>query len=127
MNPSDEVEVAHIERAVRAAGQGHRGKQHHVPGCTVAARTTGDTPVEAIAHYSADDRRLLGEEDVLPVSLVQDPLGERKAINSLKAVITTSDVIPHIHMISSQWQSMNMISFFELSLLATFLFSFFLM
>lgn len=78
MDPADEVEVPHIERAIGAGGQRHGGEQHHVPGCTAAARTTGDAPVETVAHHAADDGRLLGEEDVFPVSLVKDSLGERR-------------------------------------------------
>lgn len=102
MNPADEVEIPHIERAIRATGKCHRGKQHHVPGCTAAARTTGDAPVETIPHYSTDDRRLLGEEDVFPISLVKDSWGEGKAVNSLKAVITVSDGVSHEHIIFFQ-------------------------
>lgn len=72
MDPADKVEVPHVERAIRAAGQCHRGKQHHVPRSTAAGWTTGDAPVKTISHHSADNRRLLGEEDVLPVSFVKD-------------------------------------------------------
>lgn len=79
MDPADEVEVPDIERAIRAAGQRHRGKQHHIPGCTTAAWTTGDAPVETIAHYSGDDRGLLGEEDIFPISLVKDSWGQMNA------------------------------------------------
>lgn len=84
MNPADEVEVPHVERAVRAAGQCHGGKQHHVPSSASAAWPAGDAPVKTIPHHSADDRRLLGEEDVFPVSLVKDSWGGRNAINTLK-------------------------------------------
>lgn len=72
MHPADEVEVPYVEGAVRAAGQCHRGKQHHVTRCTTAARTARDAPVETIPHYGADDWRLLGEEHVFPISLVKD-------------------------------------------------------
>lgn len=72
MDPADEVEVPHVERAIRSAGQCYRGEQHHVPSGTTAAGTTGDAPVKTIPHHSTDDRRLLGEEDVLPVSFVKD-------------------------------------------------------
>lgn len=72
MHPADEVEVPHVEGAVRAAGQCHRGKQHHVTGCATATWTTWDAPVETISHNSADDRGLLGEEHVFPISLVKD-------------------------------------------------------
>lgn len=79
MDSPDEVEVPDIERAIRAAGQRHRGKQHHVPGRTAAAWTAGDTPVETVTHYSGDDRGLLGEEDVFPISLVKDSWGQTNA------------------------------------------------
>lgn len=88
MNPADEVEVPHVERAVRAACQCHGGKQHHVPSCATAAWTAGDTPVKTIPHHSADHRRLLGEEDVFPVSFVKDSWGRRNAINTLEALKT---------------------------------------
>lgn len=79
MDPADEVEVPNIERTIRAAGQCHRGKQHHVPGRTTAAWTTGDAAVETIAHYGADDRGLLREKDVFPISLVKDSWGQTNA------------------------------------------------
>lgn len=88
MNPADEVEVPDVERAIRAAGQCHGGKQHHVPSCATAAWPAGDAAVKTIPHHSADDRRLLGEEDVFPVSLVKDSCGGRNAINTLKALKT---------------------------------------
>lgn len=72
MDSADEVEVPHIERAIRTAGQCHWGKQHHVLSSTTAAWTTGDAAIKTIPHHSADDRRLLGEEDVLPISFVKD-------------------------------------------------------
>lgn len=78
MDPADEVEVADVEGAVRAAGKRHGGKQHHVPGGAAAARSTGDAAVEAVAHHGADDGRLLGEIDVLPVPFVQDPCTEQQ-------------------------------------------------
>lgn len=77
MDPADEVEVPHVEGAVRAAGQRHGSKQHHVPGGAGAAWTAGDAPVETIPHHGADDGRLLGEEHVLPVALVKDSWGGR--------------------------------------------------
>lgn len=78
MDPADEVEVPHVEGAVGAGGQRHGSKQHHVPGGPAAARTAGDTPVETVPHHGADDGRLLGEEDVLSVSLVKDSWGGKK-------------------------------------------------
>lgn len=78
MDPADEVEVAHVEGAVGPTGQRHGSKQHHVPGGAAAARTAGDAPVKAVPHHGADDGRLLGEEDVLSVSLVKDSWGGRE-------------------------------------------------
>jgi len=72
VDPADEVEVPHVEGAVRAAGQCHRGKQHHVPRCATAAWAAGYAAVETIPHNSVDDRGLLGEEDVFPISFVKD-------------------------------------------------------
>lgn len=70
MDLADEVEVPYVERAIRAAGQRHWGKQHHVPGCTTAAWTAGDAPIKTIPHHGCDDRGLLGQEDIFPISLV---------------------------------------------------------
>lgn len=81
MNPANEIEVPHVERAVGATGQCHRGKQHHIPRNTTAAWTAGDTPVKTIPHHSADDWRLLREEDVLPVSFVKDSWGGENFIS----------------------------------------------
>lgn len=72
MDPPDEVEVSDVKGTVGAAGQGHGREQHHVPSSAAAARTTGDAPVKTVPHHSADDRRLLGQEDVLPISFVKD-------------------------------------------------------
>lgn len=107
MDPADEIEVPHVEGAIRAAGQCHGGEQHHVPSGATAAWTTGDAPVKTIPHHSADDRGLLGEEDVFPVSLVQDSCGGRSVINTLKApkthflnqLLTMSDGILYVHTI----------------------------
>lgn len=86
MHPADEVEVPHVERAIRAAGQCHGGKQHHVPSGATTAWTAGDAPIKTIPHHSADDRRLLGEEDVFPISLVKDSWGGGRAVNTLQAL-----------------------------------------
>lgn len=72
MDPTDEVKVADIKGTIGAAGQGHGGKQHHVSSSAAAAGTTGDAPVKTIPHHSADDRRLLGKEHILPISFVKD-------------------------------------------------------
>lgn len=71
MDPTDEVEVPDVKGTIGAAGQSHWCEQHHVPCSTAAARTTGDAPVKTVAHHSADYRRLLGQEDILPISFVK--------------------------------------------------------
>lgn len=80
VDPANEVEVPHVEGAVWATGERHGGKQHHVSGCSAAAGTTGDTAVETVPHDGADDRGLLGEEDIFPVSFVEDSCGGGKAL-----------------------------------------------
>lgn len=72
VDPTDEVEVPYVKGTIGAAGQGHRGEQHHVPCSAAAAGTTGDAPVKTIPHHSADYWRLLGQEHVLPISFVKD-------------------------------------------------------
>lgn len=72
MDPTDEVEVPDVQGTIGAAGQSHRSEQHHVPRSTAAARTTGDAAVKTVAHHGADYRRLLGQEDVLPIAFVKD-------------------------------------------------------
>lgn len=72
MDPTDEVKVPDVKGTVRAAGEGHRGEQHHVSSSAAAAGTTGDAPVKTVPHHGADNRRLLGQENVLPISFVKD-------------------------------------------------------
>lgn len=72
MDPADEVKVPNVKGTIGATGQGHRGEQHHVSSSAAAAGTTGDAPVKTVPHHSANDRRLLGQEDVLPISFVKD-------------------------------------------------------
>lgn len=79
MDPANEVKVPHVERAVGAASQRHGGKQHHVPSRAAAARATRDAPIEAVPHHGADNRGLLGQEDVFSIPFVKDSWGERNA------------------------------------------------
>lgn len=72
VDPTDKVEVPDVKGTIGAAGQGHGCEQHHVPRSTAAARTTWHAPVKTVAHHSADYRRLLGQEDVFPISFVKD-------------------------------------------------------
>lgn len=70
-DPSDVVEISHVEAAVGAAREGHGGQELVAIGEAVAAGT-GNAPAAPIAHDAPDDRRLLRHKLVLPVSLVQD-------------------------------------------------------
>ncbi|TNN40064.1 hypothetical protein EYF80_049759 [Liparis tanakae] len=96
VDPADEVEVAHVERAVGPAGQRHGGEQHHVAGGAAAARAAGDAPVEAVAHHGADDGRLLGEEHVLSVALVENSWGrgERNERNKSSKKVPATHFYP---------------------------------
>lgn len=85
MDPANEVEVPHVERAVGAAGQCHGGKEHHVPSRAAAAGATRDAPVEAVPHHSADNRGLLGQEDIFSIPFVKDSCGEGNAEVTSKA------------------------------------------
>lgn len=77
MDPTDEVKVPDVKGTVGAAGQGHRGEQHHVSSSAAAAGATGDAPVKTVPHHGADDGRLLGQENVLPIPFVKDSWGDR--------------------------------------------------
>lgn len=70
-DPSDVVEISHVEAAVGAAREGHGGQELVAVSEAVAAGT-GNAPAAPIAHDAPDDRRLLRHKLVLPVSLVQD-------------------------------------------------------
>lgn len=72
MDPTDEVKVPDVKGSVGAAGQGHRGEQHHVSSSAAAAGTTRDAPIKTVPHHGADDGRLLGQENILPISFVKD-------------------------------------------------------
>lgn len=90
MDPTDEVEVPDVQGTIGAAGQSHWSEQHHVPCSTAAARTTGDAAVKTVAHHGADYRRLLGEEDVLPIAFVKDSWKKKQA--HVKGCITAVSV-----------------------------------
>lgn len=57
-DPSDVVEISHIEAPVRATGQGHRG-QELVPVSKAVAAGAGDASPASVAHDAPDDRGLL--------------------------------------------------------------------
>ena len=62
----------HVQAPVRAAGQSHGGQQL-VPVSQAVAAGAGDAAPAPVAHHAADYRRLLGDEDVLPVPHVKNP------------------------------------------------------
>lgn len=70
-DPSDVIEVSHIEAPIGATGEGHGGQELVAISKTVAAGA-GDAPPAPVAHDAADDRGLLGHELVLPIPFVQD-------------------------------------------------------
>ena len=71
-DPPHVVEVPHVQTPVRAAGQSHGGQQL-VPVSQPVAAGAGDAAAAPVAHHAADYRRLLGDEDVLPVPHVKNP------------------------------------------------------
>ena len=81
-DPSDVVEISHIEAAVGTAREGHGGQELVAVGEAVAAGT-GNAPAAPVAHDAPDDRWLLRHKLVLPVSLVQDAWGEGRGAESL--------------------------------------------
>ena len=81
-DPSDVVEISHIEAAVGTARQGHGGQELVAVGEAVAAGT-GNAPAAPVAHDAPDDRWLLRHKLVLPVSLVQDAWDEGRGAESL--------------------------------------------
>ena len=56
-DPSDVVEISHVEAAVGAAREGHGGQELVAVGEAVAAGT-GNAPAAPIAHDAPDDGRL---------------------------------------------------------------------
>lgn len=70
-DPSDVVEISHIEAPVRATRQGHRGQELVAVSKAVAAGA-GDASPAPIAHDTPDDRGLLRHELVLSIPFVQD-------------------------------------------------------
>lgn len=81
-DPSDVVEISHVEAAVGAAREGHGGQELVAVGEAVAAGT-GNAPAAPVAHDAPNDRWLLRHKLVLPVSLVQDAWDEGRGAESL--------------------------------------------
>lgn len=73
-DPPHVVEVAHVQAAVGAAGQRHRGQQLVSVGQAIAAGA-GDAAPPAVAYHAADHWRLLGDEHVLPVAHMKNTWG----------------------------------------------------
>lgn len=77
-DPSDVVEISHIEAPVRATRESHGGQQLVAIGKAIAAGA-GDAPPAPVAHDAPDDRWLLGYELVLPIPFVQDAWNKESA------------------------------------------------
>lgn len=70
-DPSDVVEISHIEAPVGATGEGHGGQELVAISKAIAAGA-GDASAAPIAHDAPDDRWLLRHELVLSIPFVQD-------------------------------------------------------
>lgn len=80
-DPSDVVEVPHIEAPVGAAREGHGGQELVAISKAVAAGA-GDASPAPVAHDAPDDRWLLRHKLVLPVPFVQDAWDKDKRAES---------------------------------------------
>lgn len=83
-DPSDVVEISHIEAAVGAARQGHGG-QELVAVSKAVATGAGDASPAPIAHDAPDDGGLLRHKLVLPIPFVQDACEETENRITLRA------------------------------------------
>lgn len=81
-DPSDVVEISHVEAPVGAAREGHGGQELVAVGKAVAAGA-GDASPAPVAHDAPDDRRLLRHKLVLPVPFVQDAWDKDRRTESL--------------------------------------------
>lgn len=82
-DPSDVVEVSHIEAPVGATREGHGGQELVAVSKAVAAGA-GDASPAPVAHDAPDDRGLLRHKLVLPIPFVQDAWGKDKRAESPK-------------------------------------------
>lgn len=74
---SDVIEVANVQAAINAPCKSNRSQQFVSLRLPITART-GDASASAITHYGADNGRKLGEEDILTISLIQNPWDTRE-------------------------------------------------
>lgn len=74
-DPSDVVEISHVEATVGATRQGHGGQELVAVSKAVTAGA-GDASPASIAHDAPDDGGLLRHKLVLPVPFVQDSCKE---------------------------------------------------
>ncbi len=77
IDASDVIEVANKQAPIDAPCESNRSQQFVSLRLPITART-GDASASAVPHYGADDGRKLGEEDVLTISLIQDPWDTRE-------------------------------------------------
>ena len=70
-DPSDVVEISHIEAPIRGTGQGHGGQELVAISKAIAAGA-GDASTAPIAHDAPNYRGLLRHKLVLPIPFVQD-------------------------------------------------------
>lgn len=79
-DPSDVVEISHVEAPIRATGQGHGGQELVAVSKAIAAGA-GDASAAPIAHDAPDDRGLLRHKLVLTIPFVQDACDEDREQN----------------------------------------------
>lgn len=81
-NPPHIVEVAHVQTSIWATGQSHRGQQLVSVSKAITAGA-GDAAPAPVPHHAADYRRLLGDEDILPIAHMKNTWwGHRKEISN---------------------------------------------
>lgn len=70
-NPADVVKITYIHTSIRTAGQSDGGKQLLLHGRPVAV-WTGDCANRPCPHHCGDDKRLLGNKDILSITFMKD-------------------------------------------------------
>lgn len=80
-DPSDVVEVAHVEAPIGATREGHRGQELVAISKAIAAGARYASPAP-VAHDASDDRWLLRYKLVLPIPFVQDAWDKDKRAGS---------------------------------------------
>lgn len=70
-NPPHVVEVAHVKTSIRAASQGHGGHELVAVSKAITAGAGNAAPAP-VPHHTADNRGLLGDEDILTIAHVKN-------------------------------------------------------